>query len=125
MEVHRVLGPGFLETIYQEALAKEFAARGIPFSREVPIPVRYKDELLGCYYKADFVCYGEVIVELKALGKITGVEESQVINYIKATGFEVGVLANFGAASLEYKRLVFSKHLRKSVKSADIFIGRT
>jgi GxxExxY protein len=125
MEVHRVLGPGFLEAVYQEALAKEFASRGIPFSREVSTPVRYKEELLGCHYKADFVCFGEVIVELKAMDKITGVEESQIINYLKATGFQVGVLANFGAASLDYKRFVFSKHLRKSAKSADVFLGRT
>ena len=119
MEVHRILGHGFLEAVYQEALAKELAGRGIPFAREVSLPVYYKGAKLECSYKADFVCFNEVIVELKALGKLTGIEEAQILNYLKATGFQIGLLVNFGAPSLEYKRFVFSQGLRESAQSAD------
>ncbi len=118
MEVHRQLGPGFLEAVYQQALAIEFPARSIPFLSEAELPVYYKGQRLACFYRADFVCYDEVIVELKALSTITGVEEAQVINYLKATGVERGLLLNFGRSRLELKRLVFS-HLRTSAKSAD------
>jgi len=115
MEVHRVLGPGFLEPVYQHALAIEFADRGISFSNEVQLPVRYKDKILECSYRADFVCFESVIVELKALQAIGGVEEAQVINYLKATVLERALLLNFGRPSLEFKRFVFSPNLRKSV----------
>ena len=107
MEVHHHLGHGFLEAVYQEALAKEFALRSIPFLREVELPVFYKGELLVCKYRADFICYGEVIVELKTLGVLSGIEEAQVLNYLKATGIQRALLINFGALTLEYKRLVF------------------
>jgi GxxExxY protein len=108
MEVHRQLGPGFLEAVYQEALAIEFAARSIPLAREVELPVNYKGQRLTCSYRADFVCYESVIVELKALKAITGVEEAQLLNYLKATRLERGLLVNFGRPSLEFKRFVFS-----------------
>lgn len=120
MEVHRHLGHGFLEAVYQEALAVEFAARGIPFQREVELTVSYKDCPLRCKYKADFVCHEAVIVELKALSSLTGVEQAQIINCLKATGQELGLLLNFGSPSLEYKRFVFSSsNLRTSAQSAD------
>ncbi|MGH7213888.1 MAG: GxxExxY protein [Tepidisphaeraceae bacterium] len=106
MEVHRVLGPGFLEHVYHEALAVELLWRGIPFRREVELPVHYKDRLLPCCYRADFVCYDDIIVELKALRELSGVERSQAINYLKATRFRRALLTNFGAARLEYERLV-------------------
>jgi GxxExxY protein len=107
MEVHRQLGHGFLEAVYQEALALELTARQIPFQREVALDVQYKGTTLNCTYKADFICYGEVIVELKALARLTTIEDAQVINYLKATGLQRALLINFGAPSLEHKRLVF------------------
>jgi GxxExxY protein len=78
MEVHRVLGCGFLEPVYQEALAKEFLLRGIPFRREVELPITYKGDLLAVKYKPDFICYDTVIVELKALDRLSGREKAQV-----------------------------------------------
>ena len=109
MEVHRVLGRGFLEPVYQTALALELAERGVPFEREVDLAVTYKGRLLDVSYRADFVCFDSVIVELKAMRGITEVEEAQVINYLKATGLEVGLLLNLSAASLEYRRFVLTK----------------
>jgi GxxExxY protein len=121
MEVHRRLGCGFLEAMYQEALAVEMSVHGIPFEREVELPVYYRGGKLSVAYRADFVCFGSVVVELKALGKFGGVEESQLINYLKSSGLEVGLLLNFGAKSLEYHRAVCSPclHSAKSAESAD------
>ena len=106
MEVHNVLGNGFLEAVYQEALEIEFKKRGIPFKREQKLEIIYKDITLQKTYDADFVCYDKIIVETKATSHLTGSDEAQVINYLKATGFKLGILINFGAPSLEYKRLV-------------------
>ena len=108
MAVHGELGHGFLEPVYQAALEQEFLAQGIPFRREAEIPVLYRGTPLDVSYRADFVCFDRVIVELKALQKLSGVEESQVLNYLKATGLEKGLLINFGTPSLQQKRFVLS-----------------
>jgi len=121
MEVHRELGRGFWELVYQTALALEFQDRRIPFKSEVALPIRYKNKLLTCAYRADFVCFESVIVETKAIATLTGADEAQLINELKATGLQRGLLLNFGATSLEHKRLVLgsSDNLRKSAKSVD------
>jgi GxxExxY protein len=118
MEVHTQLGCGFLEPVCQESLAIEFTNRKIPFLREVRLPIRYKGQLLATSYCPDFICFESIVVELKALARMSGTEESQVINYLKATSYEIGLLLNFGTRSLEHRRFVFSKSV-KSAKSAD------
>ena len=123
MEVHRELGRGFLELVYQAALALEFQERTIPFRAEVALPIRYKGKLLTCGYRADFVCFETIVVETKAISQLTSADDAQLINELKATGFHRGLLLNFGGASLEQKRLVFgtSENLCKSAKSVDEF----
>jgi GxxExxY protein len=91
--------------------------RGIPHEREVELPVSYKGHRLSTAYRADFVCYGSVVLELKALTGLSGVEKSQIINYLKATGLKTGLLINFGGPSLEYKRFVHSQ--RQSISSEE------
>ena len=107
MEVHKELGCGFLEAVYQEALGKEFSYQGIPFEPQPVIRIAYKGKPLDKTYQPDFVCYEEVIIEIKAISSLSGIEEAQLINYLKATGLKVGLLINFGAKSVEYKRLVY------------------
>ena len=107
MEVHSVLGCGFSEAVYQEALAIEMAERGIPFEQEKFIQIAYKKKVLKKYYQADFVCYDKIILELKALSALTSEHESQLLNYLKATGLKLGILINFGEKSLVYKRFIY------------------
>jgi GxxExxY protein len=109
MEVHRQLGCGFVEPVYQGAMGVELGNRSIPFQAQREFPIIYKGQRLDVYYKPDFICFDEVVVELKALGRLTSVEESQVINYLKVTGFEIGLLINFGSRSLEQRRFVLTK----------------
>lgn len=107
IEVHKILGYGFLEAIYQEALERELLYRKIPFSSQVELRVKYKDRYLEKTYVADLVAYDKIIVELKALANLSGKEEAQLINYLKATEFKVGLLINFGSQNkLEWKRFV-------------------
>jgi GxxExxY protein len=98
-EVNRVMGRGFLEAVYQECLALEFSARGIPF-REMPaVALSYKAAVLRQTYVPDFVCFEAIIVELKAAREIAVEHRAQVLNYLRATGLPVGLLVNFGGAS--------------------------
>jgi GxxExxY protein len=113
MEIHRQLGHGFLEAVYRDAALIEFPLRQIPFEKEVALPVRYKGLLLPARYRADFVCFSEIIVEFKALSRLSSVEDSQLLNYLKATGLKRGLLINFGAPSLQYKRLVWGYEDKK------------
>ena len=108
IEVHKELGCGFLEAVYQEALGREFSIQSIPFESQPIVELFYKGQSLEKKYQPDFVCFNEIIVEIKALSALSGVEEAQLINYLKATGLKVGLLVNFGAKSLEYKRLVYN-----------------
>jgi GxxExxY protein len=108
MEVHRALGPGFLEAVYQEALAVEMEARGIPFRREVELPVFYKGHPLKTTYRVDFICFESVILELKSIVKLGPNEAAQILNYLKATGYEVGLLINFAEPRLAFKRFANS-----------------
>jgi GxxExxY protein len=105
MEVHRELGSGFLEAVYQEALERELSEREIPFQSQPAVQIRYKGELLNKAYYPDFICFESVVVELKAMAGLSGTEVAQVINYLKATGMKTGLLLNFGARSLEFRRL--------------------
>ena len=106
MAVHRELGCGFLEAIYQEALEYEFQLRNIPYVREKQLDVLYKGRFLDKKYQVDFICYESIIVELKALSELNSIHQSQLINYLKATDLKLGLLVNFGQRSLESKRLV-------------------
>ncbi len=107
MEVHRQLGPGFLEVIYQKALAHELTLRGIPFEQEKLISVYYKGVLLG-EYKADFVIDGKIILELKAVSAINSAHEAQALHYLAATGLQLAIIINFGSPSLQSKRIAKS-----------------
>ena len=115
IEVHRELGPGFLEAVYQEALARELTQRGVPFRREVVLQIFYKGEPLEKKYVADFICFEGLVVETKAQTRLTDLDVGQTINYLKAMQQRIGLLLNFGGPSLEKKRLI---HSASSAKSA-------
>lgn len=104
-EVHNILGAGFLEKVYQNALAKELRIRGHQIEVEVKIPVYYKNEIVGDYY-ADILVNKQVIVEFKAVSTLTGEHEAQLLNYLKATGYKIGLLLNFGSRKVQIKRRI-------------------
>ena len=106
MEVHKEMGCGFLEGVYQEALGIEFRVQGIPYKAQPVVEISYKGEPLEKKYQPDFICFDDVIVEIKALEHLSGIEEAQIINYLNATKLKVGLLINFGSKSLEHKRFV-------------------
>jgi len=106
LEVHKTLGHGFLEPVYQEALAYEFDFSDIPYVKESPLRIHYKDIILGKSYIADFVCYDKIIVECKAVERLLPEHESQVLNYLNATGYRLGLLINFGSPKIEIKRII-------------------
>lgn len=109
MEVHRVLGCGFLEAVYQAALAEELGRRSVSFVEQVELPITYKGVVLRTHYRADFIAWTSIVLEIKALEALSGRERAQLINYLRASGMSRGLLINFGAVSLQYERLVW-KH---------------
>jgi len=116
MNVFNELGTGFLEKVYQEALELEFIEKQIPYRRETPIAIKYKGHLLQQKYIADFICYDKIIIELKAVAELNDVHKAQVFNYLKATGFDLAMLVNFGEKNLKIERL-FNFMKKKSEKS--------
>lgn len=105
MEVHRVLGPGFLEAVYQTVLERELTLRTIPFEKQARLPVIYKDILVGEYI-ADFVVDGKVIVEIKAVSNFNSQHQAQAMHYLAATGCRLALLLNFGTGSLQHRRVI-------------------
>ena len=106
MKVHRTLGAGFLEAVYEEALEREFQNLKIPFKRQVKLDLYYGNQKLTKQYRADFICYDEIIVEIKAVSLIPTAFYAQLQNYLKCTNIELGMLINFGTSSLTYKRMI-------------------
>lgn len=112
MAVHNELGHGFLEAVYQDALEIEFKKQQIPYEREPTLNIYYSGEKLASFYRPDFICFGKVVVETKALSQISGTEDGQGINQLRASRFHKALLINFGRPKLDYKRMVFD--LRES-----------
>ena len=108
MEVHKELGSGFLEAVYQEALERELSFQGVTYKSQPVVEISYKGKSLIKTYQPDFICFDEIIVEIKAISSLSGIEEAQLINYLKATGLSIGLLINFGSRSLDYKRMVYT-----------------
>ena len=106
MEIHRELGCGFLEQVYQEAFEILLIENNIQYIREVELPINFKGKVLKKRYIADFICFDRIILEFKAVSELDNIHEAQVFNYLKATGLKLGILVNFGKKSLDYKRIV-------------------
>jgi GxxExxY protein len=109
-EAHKELGSGFIEAVYQEAFEYELNRRQIPFISQPNLQVRYKDLVLSRTFKPDIVAYDTIIIELKAIEKFSSVDDSQILNYLKATGMQLGLLINFGSSRLEWRRRVLSRN---------------
>jgi GxxExxY protein len=107
MDVYYQLGRGFLEPIYQEAFQIELGRRGIPFKPQSEVTIFYKEQPLNKLYKPDLICFDKVVIELKVVDRLSGIEAAQILNYLKATKMRVGLLINFGCrGTLEWKRYV-------------------
>jgi GxxExxY protein len=116
MEVHNQLGPGFLESVYDEALAVELTQRKIRFERQKELPVFYKQELIKKFV-CDFLVDGRVIVEVKAIKALGEIDRMQLTSYLKASGVEIGLLLNFAEKSLDFKRVIFSKDNQRNQRN--------
>ncbi|TDQ73489.1 GxxExxY protein [Sphingobacterium yanglingense] len=109
MKIHSNLGAGFLESVYSEVLAKELKKEGIPFEQEKKLDLYYEDQKLSKYFKADFICFEDIILEIKSVNFLAEAFNKQLLNYLRATNKRLGILINFGQSSLTYKRIVNSK----------------
>ena len=109
LEVHKVLGCGFVEVVYQEALEEEFKKRNIPYEREKELLINYKGKTLSKTFRADFICYDKIILELKAVSDFVDDHFAQIYSYLKASNLSLGILINFGKANLDYYRLPASR----------------
>ena len=109
MEVHKILGPGFLESVYQLALERELSLRSIPFEHQVELPVTYKGILVGVY-KADLIIDNKIVIEIKGISRLNASHDAQALHYLTATGLQLAILINFGMSSLEYRRVVKSEN---------------
>ena len=103
-EVHNTLGPGFVESVYEEALARELESQGLPFERQKEVVVYYKGCPVGTH-RLDFVVAGEIVLELKAVSALNDAFKQQTLSYLKATGLRLGILINFGTPRVEYVRI--------------------
>jgi GxxExxY protein len=121
INVSNVLGCGFLEAVYQEALEIEFVENKIPFQAQKKINIFYKDRCLSKEYIADFLCFDKIIIEIKAIKKITEIEEAQLLNYLKATKVPLGLLINFGGIKLEWKRYANTRQEFAVIRGLDGF----
>lgn len=119
IRVHNELGCGFLEAVYREALQIEFNLLGIPHAREMGLELSYRGNPLRTAYRPDFVCFERIIVEVKAMRELSGVETAQVLNYLKASNLNTGLLLNFGTTRLQYRRFIHGKASASSAPSAD------
>lgn len=119
IRVHNELGCGFLEAVYREALQVEFNLSGIPHAAEVGLVLSYRGSHLKTSYRPDFVCFERIIVEVKAVRELSGVETAQVINYLKASNLKTGLLLNFGNTRLQYRRFIHGKAPVSSASSVD------
>ena len=118
LEVHRVLGCGFVEIVYQEALEEEFKKRNIPYEREKELLINYKGKNLSKAFRADFICYNKIILELKAVSDFTDDHYAQIYSYLKASNMSLGMLINFGKAKLDYYRIPASRKWKNQYNSA-------
>ncbi len=116
-EVHKQLGPGFLESVYTEALESEFQKIDIPYEKEKKLQIFYGDQLMKKYFKADFICFDKIILEIKATDILIKAHVQQITNNVRATNLRLGILINFGSPSLTYKRIINSRNSFNSFNS--------